>query len=76
MTRAAAIAAAHAYFDDGGFAADLARRVAIATESQVEGKGAVLAQYLAAEIGPSLGRLGFATEVIDNPAGAGPMLIA
>ena len=37
MTRAAAIAASEAYFDEGGFAADLARRVAIPTESQVEG---------------------------------------
>ena len=36
MSRAAAIAAAEAYFDDGRFAADLARRVAIPTESQVE----------------------------------------
>ena len=38
MTRAAAIAAVEAYFDEGGFAADLARRVAIPTESQVEGQ--------------------------------------
>jgi hypothetical protein len=31
MTRAAALAAAEQYFDEGGFAADLARRVAIPT---------------------------------------------
>ena len=35
MTRDRAIAAAEAYFDDGGFAEDLARRVAIPSESQV-----------------------------------------
>ena len=40
MTRAAAIAAAEAYFDEGGFVADLARRVAIPTESQVEERAA------------------------------------
>ena len=39
MTRDRAIAAAEAYFDEGGFAADLARRVAIPTESQVRGAG-------------------------------------
>jgi acetylornithine deacetylase/succinyl-diaminopimelate desuccinylase-like protein len=76
MTRAAAIAAAQSYFDAGGFAADLGRRIAIPTESQVEGRGPVLAAYLGEEIGPSLARLGFVTEIVDNPAAAGPMLIA
>src|SRR6202043_2592976 len=76
MTRAAAIAAAEAYFDEGGFAADLARRVAIPTESQVEARAAGLRAYLADEIAPSLARLGFQSEVIDNPVRGGPMLIA
>src|ERR1700682_5829238 len=76
MTRAAAIAAAEAYFDEGGFAADLARRVAIPTESQVEERAPVLHAYLADEIAPSLARLGFESEVIDNPVRGGPMLIA
>src|SRR5471030_1908252 len=81
MTRAAAIAAAQAYFDDGGFVADLARRVAIPTESQVEERLPVLRAYLADEIAPSLARLGFTSEVVDNPAQltsgrGGPMLIA
>jgi acetylornithine deacetylase/succinyl-diaminopimelate desuccinylase-like protein len=76
MTRAAAIAAAEAYFDDGGFVADLARRVAIPTESQVEERLPVLRAYLADEIAPSLARLGFTSEVIDNPVRGGPMLIA
>ena len=42
MTRAAAIAAAERYFDEGGFVADLGRRVAIPTESQVEERAPVL----------------------------------
>ena len=76
MTRAAAIAAAERYFDDGGFAADLARRVAIPTESQVEERLPVLRQYLADEIAPSLAQLGFASEIVDNPVRGGPILIA
>ena len=76
MTRAAAIAAAEAYFDDGGFVADLARRVAIPTESQVEERLPVLRAYLADEIAPSLARLGFVSEIVDNPVRGGPMLIA
>src|SRR3954449_8289574 len=81
MTRAAAIAAAETYFDEGRFTADLARRVAIPTESQVEGRGPVLHAYLADEIAPSFARLGFSSEIVDNPAQltggrGGPMLIA
>jgi acetylornithine deacetylase/succinyl-diaminopimelate desuccinylase-like protein len=76
MTRAAAIEAAEAYFDDGRFTADLARRVAIATESQVEERASVLAAYLADEIAPSLERLGFTSEIFDNPVRGGPILIA
>src|SRR5260370_40107890 len=76
MSRAAAIAAAEAYFDEGRFAADLARRVAIPTESQVEGRAPVLRAYLADEIAPSLARLGFASEIVDNPVRGGPVRIA
>jgi acetylornithine deacetylase/succinyl-diaminopimelate desuccinylase-like protein len=76
MTRAAAIAAAEAYFDDGGFTADLARRVAIPTESQVEGRAPALAAYLGDEIAPSLKRLGFESRIFDNPVRGGPILIA
>ena len=76
MTRAAAIAAAERYFDEGGFVADLARRVAIPTESQVEERLPVLAGYLAGEIAPSLARLGFQSEIVDNPVRGGPVLIA
>ena len=56
MTRDRAIAAAEAYFDEGGFAADLARRVAIPSESQVPERASMLACYLDGEIAPSLQR--------------------
>ena len=46
MTRAASIAEAFAYFDSKSFHADLARRVAIATESQNPDRAADLAAYL------------------------------
>src|SRR5436305_1081546 len=46
MTRDRAIAAAEAYFDEGGFAEDLARRVAIPSESQVPNRASMLAHYL------------------------------
>ena len=76
MTRVAAIAASQAYFDEGGFAADLARRVAIPTESQVEERAPVLAAYLGDEIAPTLKRLGFESTIFDNPVRGGPILIA
>ena len=76
MSRQAAIAASEAYFDEGGFIADLARRVAIPTESQVEDRLPVLGAYLADEIAPSLGRLGFTSQIVENPVRGGPMLIA
>src|SRR5216684_2888928 len=76
MTRDAAIAAAERYFDEGGFVADLARRVAIPTESQVEERLPVLHTYLADEIAPSLARLGFQSEIVANPVRGGPILIA
>src|ERR1700742_398611 len=76
MSRKAAVAAAERYFDEGGFAADLGRRVAIPTESQVEGSLPVLQSYLHDEIAPSLAKLGFISEIIDNPVRGGPVLIA
>src|SRR5258707_12342016 len=76
MTRAAAMAAVHRFFDDGSFMDVIARRVAIQTESQVEERLPVLHTYLADEIAPSLARLGFASEIVDNPVRGGPILIA
>lgn len=75
MTRAAAITRAYAYFDDGGFLRDLARRVAIASSSQEPERAADLRGYLADEITPALTRLSFTCRIVDNPRGP-PVLIA
>jgi acetylornithine deacetylase/succinyl-diaminopimelate desuccinylase-like protein len=76
-TREAAISCAHTYFDDGGFFADLARRIAIPTESQEARGRSHLDAYLAAEIKPSLEKLGFRCEIMNNPvASGGPFLVA
>lgn len=77
MSRSEALAAAAAHFDDGGFVRDLARRVAIRTESQDPASGPALRSYLADEIGPSLEALGFTCRIHANPEPAfGPFLIA
>ena len=76
MTRAASINRAHAYFDGKTFHADLARRVAIPTESQNPHRAAELTAYLTAELTPSLEVLGFTCRVFDNPKKGGPFLIA
>ena len=78
MSREQAIENAERYFDDGGFFADLARRVAIPTESQNPERGAELAQYLSAEMQPSLEKLGFRCRILANPKGdkGGPFLLA
>ena len=66
MNRDRAIAGALAYFDDGRFHSELARRVAVQTESH-EKRGDQLQAYLASEIGPALARMGFRWRCIDNP---------
>lgn len=77
MSRAEALTAAAAYFDRGDFFRDLARRVAIRTESQDPASGPALHGYLADEIGPSLAALGFEFRLVANPEPAyGPFLIA
>jgi len=77
MSRERAIAHAEKYFDEGGFFADLARRVAIPTESQNPERAAELARYLTAEMQPSFERLGFKCRILPNPLPkGGPFLIA
>ena len=77
MSRRDAIVHAERYFDDGGFFADLARRVAIPTESQNPDRGADLARYLSGEMRPSFERLGFKCRILENPlATGGPFLLA
>ena len=77
MSRQEAIAHAERYFDQGGFFADLARRVAIPTESQNPDRAAELSRYLKAEMQPSFERLGFQCRIFDNPLGKyGPFMVA
>ena len=77
MSRAAAIERAQRYFDSGEFQADLARRVAFRTESQVPESRPQLGAYLENEIAPAFERMGFDYRIVPNPAGnAGPFLIA
>jgi acetylornithine deacetylase/succinyl-diaminopimelate desuccinylase-like protein len=75
MSREQAIQSAEKYFDSGTFIADLARRVAIPTESQNPDRVAALADYLSVELAPSLTALGFVCEIFANPKG-GPFMIA
>jgi acetylornithine deacetylase/succinyl-diaminopimelate desuccinylase-like protein len=75
MSRAAAIARAHAYFDRGEFFADLRRRVAIPSTSQEPDRVAELRRYLDDEMGPTLAALGFSSRVLDNAKGP-PILVA
>ena len=79
-SRAGAMARAETYVDGGAFEADLARRVAIRTESQLLPDPAALAEcrrYLDAEMGPAVAAMGFSARVYDNPAkGQGPVLLA
>ncbi len=77
MTRDAAIGAALSHFDRGDFERDLARRVAIRSESQNPGAGPEIDRYLADEIGPALRELGFECRILANPhAGGWPFLVA
>jgi acetylornithine deacetylase/succinyl-diaminopimelate desuccinylase-like protein len=78
-SRDAALATAAAHFDSGAFARDLARRVAIRSESQDPAQTASLRAYVEDEISDSLAALGFDCQLFDNPlsgTGCGPFLIA
>jgi hypothetical protein len=59
MNRQKAIIYAEHYFDRGGLREDLARRVAIPTESQNPARATLLQGYLSAEMKPSFEALGF-----------------
>jgi acetylornithine deacetylase/succinyl-diaminopimelate desuccinylase-like protein len=79
-SRSGAIARAQAYIDKGEFEAELARRVAIRTESQKFPDPAALAEcrrYLDSEMAPAFAAMGFTSRVYDNPIeGQGPVLLA
>jgi len=75
MSRNAAIAAADQYFVSGAFKDDLARRVAIPTESQNPGRVAELKAYLDMEMTPAFERLGMHSEMLTHPKARGPFLL-
>ena len=77
MSRSDAISDIESYFDDGAFMADLARRVAIRTESPIPERRPELYRYLTEEMSPYLEDMGFTSEVFDNPhEDGGPFLVA
>lgn len=77
MTRETAIAAATDYLTSGRFEADLARRVAIATESQKPEGLPETRRYLELEMIPAFEAMGFTWTVFENPRpGVGPVLLA
>lgn len=76
-TREQAIETVEAWFDEGGFFTELARRVAIPTESPDPDRRADLHRYLEDELTPALEALGFSCAVHPNPEpAAGPFLVA
>jgi len=77
MSRQQAIEQITRHFDNGDFMRDLARRVAIKTESQIPESHPYLRSYLTDEIGPAFQAMGYSIEILDNPAGvAAPFLVA
>jgi acetylornithine deacetylase/succinyl-diaminopimelate desuccinylase-like protein len=76
MSRADAVARAQDYFDRGDFKTDLARRVAIATESQNPERAAELARYVESEMKPALEALGFNCRIMTHPKARGPFFFA
>lgn len=76
-TRAGAIERAYQKMDSGEFLDDLARRIAIPTESQVPDRAPELMRYQTEEIAPSFEKMGFTCEIIANPVPKrGPILVA
>lgn len=77
MTVEKAVNQAMHWFDSGKFKTVLARRVALATESQSSQRDEVIQRYYAEEINPPLLAMGFELQLIDNPHAANrPFLIA
>lgn len=76
-SRAGAIARAYEKMDSGEYLDDLARRIAIPTESQVPERAPELVRYQKEEIAPSFEAMGFTCEIIDNPVPQrGPVLVS
>ena len=67
MSRSEAVSAARELVTGGRFARDLARRVAIPTESPREDAGPDHLRYLEEEMRPLLEAMGFSCRVLENP---------
>ncbi|MFZ9135322.1 MAG: M20/M25/M40 family metallo-hydrolase, partial [Candidatus Puniceispirillaceae bacterium] len=77
MSREQALSKIDEYYHTGGFEADLARRIAYKTESNLAGCEAALQAYLDDDLVPYLSDLGFDCEIYPNPRNdAGPFLVA
>ena len=77
MARDAAVERALEYFDDGRYMDDLARRVAIPTESQNPERLPDLYRYLTDEMQTAFEAMGYSCRIYDNPLkGQGPVLLA
>lgn len=68
MDRQGAVSRAWNYVDKGGLFQDLARRVAIPTESQNPEREVEIKNYLCQEMGPYLEAMGFQWEILANKA--------
>lgn len=77
-TRDDAIARIERHFDSKAFFDELAPRIAIHSESQEPSSRPALRQYLETEMTESFQRLGFSTEILQNPGGDAepPFMIA
>jgi acetylornithine deacetylase/succinyl-diaminopimelate desuccinylase-like protein len=76
MSREEAVAKAAAHFDSGTFKSDLARRVAIPTESQNPERASELERYIKAEMTPAFEALGFRCQILNQSKARGPFLLA
>jgi acetylornithine deacetylase/succinyl-diaminopimelate desuccinylase-like protein len=76
MTRIDAIANAQQYFDSGALFQDLARRVAMPTESQNAERAGELLRYLDEEISVTLQSMGFECRLLEHPRARAPFLFA
>ncbi|RWQ12604.1 hypothetical protein [Mesorhizobium sp.] len=75
--RAAVIARAEDYYDQGSFFANLSRLVAVRSESHDPQRVPELGAYLRHEIAPMLMEMGFETRIFDNPLPSGaPILVS
>ena len=76
MSRQATIDRALTYFDDGSYLDDVARRVAIPTESQDPCRIPDLYRYLTDKMQPAFEAMGYECRIYDNPLeGKGPVLL-